>query len=72
VEVPYGNVKKLVENQDCLYIYFGTMTAAVVPLSSFDGDHPYADFRACLEDKIRSAKTMKAGSEAPSGASSEQ
>ena len=71
-EMPYAIVDRLVENQDCLYIFIGAMTAVIVPQSAFDGDNFYPDFRAYLEGKIRLAKTAAGNSEEPSGASGEQ
>ena len=54
-EVPYGEVERLVENKKCLYVYIGADSAFIVPLTAFDGDHAYGEFRARLEEGMRSA-----------------
>ncbi len=66
-ETPYHVVEKLVENEGCLYIFIGAMTAIIVPLETLDGSASYPDFRNHLEDKVRQAKAAERSPETRPG-----
>lgn len=51
VQVPYANVKRVVENEGHLYVFIGEATAFVIPLDALGGESGKAAFLAALVEK---------------------